>query len=130
MPEVRQLEAILLGRFNAPTVAELHQHCQEILQLLAGEGHEPERLANNHWNDLVVLRNDQGQPLEEGRLHAAWIRDMQAQWAVLDHELRPKAVEAGAEWIPALWSGRICDYLARVDSDRRIDLTVHCEALT
>jgi hypothetical protein len=139
--EARQFETVLIQRFNADTAAELKQKCRDILQGAEeahdrGEDLDPFR---QRVFDLGTVRTDHDEEMSESqqerrRMQAAedWLRRTRAQWDIIDNELRPRALEAGTEWIPSLWSSHIREYLAYLhdrpaDPSKQLSAFEHCE---
>ncbi|MFJ1878614.1 hypothetical protein [Streptomyces sp. KS_5] len=111
---------MLIQGFNADTAADLKQKCRDILQgaqeaHARGEELDPFR---QRFYDLATGRSDHDEEMSESQrqeqraqAHEDWLRRTRAQWDVIDNELRPRALEAGTEWIPSLWSSHIREYL-------------------
>ncbi|GAA4090672.1 hypothetical protein GCM10022233_87490 [Streptomyces shaanxiensis] len=69
-----------------------------------------------------MIRDEHGREAEGEvfeQLWDVWSRKIQAQWEVLDNDLRPRALEVGTEWVPALWSRHVREYLARLTDETR-----------
>ncbi|MFD7283636.1 hypothetical protein ACFV80_43265, partial [Streptomyces sp. NPDC059862] len=134
-PEIRQFESLITRRFNVSSASELQQRCHGLLRdyIQARGRDEDVGPYTQRWEELVLRRDEQGQALrmeEQERFHGAWLREVQAQWEFLDNDLRPRALEAGTEWVPAVWSRHVREYLTNLaDPDRSASLIEHCEGV-
>jgi len=136
-PEVQELEALLLRRFRVGSLDELQQRCSGIRQGLAqaSQRRQDIRPLIDMFADFYEPRDAAGNSLsrEASRQEqVVWVRSLRAQWEFLDNDLRPRAVQAGIEWVPHQWSGRVKEDMEALDpvDGRTLDVDSVCDALS
>ncbi|MGQ4722521.1 hypothetical protein [Streptomyces tunisiensis] len=134
-PEINELENLLLRRFRVSSLDELQHRCSGMRQGLAAASYQGRdtRQLTVMFENLYTPRDAADNPLtgEPGlRVHADWARSFRAQWEFLDNDLRPRAVQAGVEWIPHSWSAHVRATVVTLESpDNSINVDAMCEAL-
>ncbi|MGW3647561.1 hypothetical protein [Streptomyces sp. NPDC000878] len=111
-PEVLQLEALLVGRFDMG-LTELKHQAISIRRAL-----DEDRNADFQRYNTLMGYDGGGQVSTIGPdinlRHRKWKEEMVAQWEVIDGGLRTRAVAIGVEWLPSLWSIRVREHVRRM----------------